>query len=310
VLAAVLAFAAGWMFSSTPETAPDLSAEVAALQTEIAELRQAPGTGDTAALAPLQSQVAALEQAVGELRSAAPGDAGGSLQAVEERLAALETQVADNAGGGADPVLAGRVEEIADAVAGLQEQIAALQAGLEEARATAEGALAIGPAVAADALAGALQSGAPFQAELNALRGLGLDEEAIAGLEPHAASGLPTLAELRASFEAAAEGIDLTPPPPEDTGTFERLLESAGGLVEVRPTNPTAGDEPAAVLARMRGALEAGDLPTALAEWEALAEEARGAMAEWAEQAQARASADAFLARIRADALSRISGQG
>ena len=163
----------------------------------------------------------------------------------------------------------------------------------------------------ADALADALQSGSPFASELAAMRGLGLDDEtALDGLAPHAESGLPTLAKLRADFEAAAAGIDVTPPPPEDTGTVDRLLQSARGLVEVRPANPVEGSDPPAILARIRAALDAGDLRTALDEWQALPDEAKSATQAWADAASSRLAADEFVTRLRGDALTRLGGQG
>ncbi len=48
---------------------------------------------------------------------------------------------------------------------------------------------------------------------------------------------------------------------------MDRLMQSARGLVDVRPAHPTEGADPAAVVTRIRGALDAGDLKTALSEW-------------------------------------------
>jgi hypothetical protein len=297
---------------------PDLSADLAALRSEVEALREAPAVQGAPDLAPLQGQIAALERAIGELRSEEPGtaDFSSAMQEVQTRLADLESRAAQ-AAGEADPALQSQVTELATLVKAVPEQLATLaselaetNARLDETSAQTETALAIGPAVAADALAEALQSGRPFARELDALRGLGFDENALAELEPHAAAGLPTLAALRASFEAAAEAIDLRPPVPEETGTVERLLQSARGLVEVRPVNPVAGDEPAAVVARIRGALDAGDLATALAEWNALPEDANAKTADWARAAEARHAADALVARLRGQALSRLGGQG
>jgi len=91
---------------------------------------------------------------------------------------------------------------------------------------------------------------------------------------------------------------------------LQPLLEGARGLVKVRPANPTAGSDPAAIVTRIRGALAAGDLKTALAEWETLPEEARSATSEWAEAAGARMAADDLVARLRSDALAKLETEG
>jgi hypothetical protein len=319
LLAAALMFALDRALAPAQQAgAPDLTADVAALRSDVEALREMSAAQGAPDLAPLQGQIAALEQALGELRSEEPGTADftSAMQEVQTRLAELESR-AGQAAGEADPVLQSQVTELAALVEAVPEQLATLASELEETRAQldetsakAETALAIGPAVAADALAEALQSGQPFAGELEALDGLGLDENVLAELAPHAEAGLPTLAALRAGFEAAIEGIALRPPLPEETGTVERLLQSARGLVEVRPVNPVAGDEPAAIVARIRGALDAGDLATALAEWNALPEDAKANSADWARAAEAREAADALVARLRAQALSRLGGQG
>jgi hypothetical protein len=90
----------------------------------------------------------------------------------------------------------------------------------------------------------------------------------------------------------------------------ERLLESARGLVEVRRAGPTTGADPEAVVTRVRAALAAGDLQTALGEWKALPENARAATAAWAERAKARLAADRLVAKLRGEALARLNTQG
>jgi hypothetical protein len=115
---------------------------------------------------------------------------------------------------------------------------------------------------------------------------------------------------LRQEFEAAVAKMDLRSPIPENAGTFDRLLGSARGLVQVRPADPVAGSDPAAVVARMRGALAAGDLKTALAERESLPEPAKTATADWARAADARRAAGELVAELRAEALSRLGAGG
>lgn len=329
ILAAAAVLFLSGLLAPGPDGAPDLTADVAALEADIAALRQAEPPGPDAAL---DGRLAALEQSLEELHSL---PASGSLDAtaladLEGRLAALE-QAPGEAPAGADPALLSRfnrleesvsglpgeiaaLEEqataLADRMTGLQTQAESLQSSVDTANANAERAVALGPAVLADALFDALQSGTPFASELDAMRGLGLDETALDSLAPHAGSGLPTLGALRESFEAAAASVDLTPPPPEGTGTMDRLLQGIGDLVEVRPANPVEGSDPPAILARIRAALDAGDLRAALHERDALPDDAKAATETWAQMAQARLAADEFASKLRSDALSRLGGQG
>ena len=72
----------------------------------------------------------------------------------------------------------------------------------------------------------------------------------------------------------------------------------SGSLVTVRPTGPIAGNDPAAVVSRMRAAVEAGDFAKALDERDGLPPAGKEASAEWAAAAEQRAAIDALIARI------------
>jgi hypothetical protein len=313
-------------------------AELAALRSEIDALRQEASGSD---LAPLRDQIAALEQSMGELRNAGSGSArDAALEEMQTRLSELENLAAAAGSPDASPASDARFSELAaeiealrslgagdgSGLAALQEEVAALterveavpseeriaamEADIQTASEQAATAASLAPAVAADALAAALEAGRPFASELGAVAALGLDEAARAALQPHAESGLATLPELRAGFEAAITNIDFSAPIPEGTGAIDRLLQSARGLVEVRPARPTEGADPAAVVTRIRAALDAGDLATALAEWNTLPDNMKTRSADWAGAAEARAEADALVARLRTDALSRLSQAG
>lgn len=292
-----------------------LGQQVSLLENTVAALsaRPQPATSD-AALGDLLNRVAALEQsgaslgtaelekrvteladAVATLKSAQPADGA----SVESALQPLSQQVQE---------LSTRLQEVASAVekASTEDRVTALEAKLDEVASRIELASALAPAVAADALAAALDSGRPFSNELAAVKSFGIGEADAEALAPQAATGLPTLAQLRATFEAAMESAELATPIPAETGTFDRLIQSARGLVEVRPVRPTAGTDPAAMVARIRGALAAGDLRTALAEWEALPDTIKAATTDWQKQAEMRLKADDLAASVRTSALSRL----
>ena len=158
-------------------------------------------------------------------------------------------------------------------------------------------------------LRAALDAGRSFESELAALKALGADAQAIDALAPHAETGLPTIAALRAEFDQAMDQVALATPIPENTGTINRLLESARGLVEVRPAHPTEGNNPGAIVARIRGALAAGNLKAAFAEWNALPDTIKAPTSDWAKAVEARAAADDLVAQVRAAALSGLTGR-
>ena len=106
------------------------------------------------------------------------------------------------------------------------------------------------------------------------------------------------------------QSVALTSPIPDNAGTVDRLLESARGLVAVRPARPTEGADPDAIVSRIRGALAAGDLEAALAEWKTLPDSIKSPTAEWARLAETRQKANNLVAKVRSAALSGLeSGQ-
>jgi hypothetical protein len=322
----ILLLARAWLISSREEAVS--ASDFAALQTEVAELQQA-SEGDQ--LAPLREQIAALEQDIEQLRSASAPVDEAALQDIEARLTQIEsrpTQPSPDESSNATNLSAfeQRIAALERSLPELQETLGQLSARVEDAAAKAQvaeiearfdqlsesttRAAALGPAVAADALAAAIETGRPFERELAALRRFGLDKATIEQLAPHAATGLPTMAELSASFEAAIAAVDLTTPVSPGTGVINRLIESAQGLVEVRPAEPTQGTEPAAVVTRVRSALAHGDLATALSDREALPENAKAATADWAAATEARHAAAELVAKLRGEALAQIDSEG
>ena len=340
-LAILLLALAGVPPFSGREEQPDFSGDIATLRSELEAMRQNPADSG---LAPLQAQIAALEQAIGDLRAAGSSEAPDqALREIQTRLAGLEQMATEVASTDGSPANDARLSELAaeiealknggaqssateESIASLRQEmeqlgarleaapdearVAAVEADLSEARRQVETAAALGPAVAADALAAAVESGRPFNAELDALVVLGADEATLAALRPYSDSGLATLAALQTGFENVIASQSLAAPIPEGTGTMDRLLQSARGLVEVRPAQPTEGVDPAAIVTRIRAALAAGDVATALSEWRTLPDPIKTQTADWADAAEARAAADDLVARLRADALARLTRAG
>ena len=135
----------------------------------------------------------------------------------------------------------------------------------------------------------ALDTGAPFPAILPDLPAV---------LADHAATGLPSMAQLRDTFPEQAR-LALTAALQANMGSTwaERVTNFLRAQTGARALTPQAGDDPDAVLSRAQAALTSGDLPQTLAEGTSLPPEAQAAMQSWTDAATLRqAGLDALTA--------------
>jgi hypothetical protein len=158
--------------------------------------------------------------------------------------------------------------------------------------------------VAAEALRAVVERGAPYQAELAAMKSLGVEQSVLAPLEPFAAEGLPSTAALARELAALSPALLRAAGAAPGEGTFLGRMEmSAQKLVRITPVEAPPGDDAAAVLARSNAAVARGDIAAALAEIARLPDAARSLAEPWTKKAQAREGALAASRRIAADAL-------
>lgn len=129
----------------------------------------------------------------------------------------------------------------------------------------------------------ALDTGAPFAAILPDMPAVLVD---------HAATGLPSLSQLRESFPEQAR-LALTAALQANMGSTwaERVTNFLRAQTGARALTPQAGDDPDAILSRAQAALIAGDLPQALAQVSSLPPEAQAAMQSWTDAATLRQTA-------------------
>jgi hypothetical protein len=283
------------------------SAEIAALQQEVAALKQSPASGDTARLDELSSSVEAVNADLKSVKESLSTGAGGdtaSLQALDERIKAIESSIAGlNQGGSTETVglaeLGDRVGAIETTVKSASETATAADGKLAEveksiadldARGDAQAQQPkIALAISTAALKSAIDRGAPFAAELETFAAIAPSAPGLAELRAHAEAGIPTRDDLLVEFEpAAAAMIAAETPVDPNAGYFDRLLESAESLVTVRPVGEVAGTGAGAVVARMQVALKAGDLDKAYAEFESLPEPIRAAAGDFGRKLQLR----------------------
>jgi hypothetical protein len=264
-----------------------LSAAVAALQKEAAELRTAvqarPSGADSGALEQLRAEVLAeLDRRIAAL----PGPDAAGVQSLKDEIAALTARLA--------------------AVEQQQQELAA-----EPAPSTA-GAAAAALALAVVDLGNALRAGMPYGGELAVVQQLAAGDAVLATplgvLALQAESGIATLETLRQELAALAPAIVEAGGGGAGDGVVGDLLSGLSGLVSVRPTGEVEGETPAARVARAELRLEEGDLAAALAELQALEGEAAAAAQPWIARAEAHQAMLAALDQLSQQTLGRLAG--
>jgi hypothetical protein len=171
-------------------------------------------------------------------------------------------------------------------------------------------------------LSEALRGSGSFAEELALLQDLaasGAVEEGaalaqeIAPLAPHAETGIPSLAGLKAAFPAVARAVVARSRGGGEDDWVAGMLERLSDLVTVRSLDPDGrvqGTGAGAVVARAGGHLEAGELAEALAELESLQGPAAEAAGSWRGQAAARLAARRVLTGLGRRLFARLEPAG
>lgn len=292
--------------------AEEMQQALAAAQEDIAGLDLGPLTEGARTLG---DAVAGLETRIAELAT--------RLEAVEIRLGEVETQPIPKAELPAEVVAAyeaklGELQAALDArtaeiEAVLDQRAAGMQAHMEERLAAIEAAQeaaadaerqALETARNAEARAAlaeidaALDAGTGYAEALERL-GAASDTEVPEGLSASAASGVPSLSELQASFpDAARAALRASTRAARDEGELDPVSAFFRTQLGARSLEPREGDDPDAVLSRAEDALSRGELDAALAEIEKLPAAGQSAMADWVSRAETRLAARTALAEL------------
>jgi hypothetical protein len=293
--------------AATNPAAPDLSARLDKIERAMNAPRGDPALGNRIAAAEAQAKsigdaLAALRGRVDEIAATGAGAAKAAdiaLNAAETAKTASEAATKTAVQRGDLDALAQRIMALESAVKALAAATAPLAAGADDnaARLT----------IAAQALRSALERGAPYQAELATLHALGVEQNATAPLEPFAATGVPTAAALARELEALVPALqDAATPPTGDATFLGRLTANAQKLVRISPSGSPPGNDPAAVMARVRFDAAHADIAAALADINALPDPAKSLAAAWSKKAAAREAALAAGRQIAADALAAL----
>lgn len=292
VIAAGIGFgAAQYLPRLFPEsgTAEALS-QVQALTAEVKALQQRLAATDG-----LADRIARLESAPGV-----------DVAALDARLTALEARPTSQ-GASADPAaLAGLradIEALKAQGAGvvspqvqaeLDAQVKATAQKLAQVEAQARETAAEGIRQAAlRQVAAALETGAPYVRAVVDL------DDLPPVIAEHAATGLPSLPALQASFpDAARAALEASLTADMGASWSDRVKNFLRAQTGARALTPQEGSDPDAVLSRAEAALAKGDVAGALTELSALPEAGKSAMADWTARAQLRQDALAALAPL------------
>lgn len=180
-------------------------------------------------------------------------------------------------------------EATAQTIADLQSRLSAAEITLAE----PNDDIPIARSLAAVTIKNAIDRGGNFSAELDAYSQIDSGNPGIATLMPIAQNGVLSRSELLARFDNVVDQIIGSEKPiNSETGIMTRLLDSAANMVKVRKVGDVKGETSEAIAARMEQRLIAGDLQSAMAEWQSLSIAAKAASQKFSNQLQARITAE------------------
>src|SRR3984893_10373318 len=295
-----------------PNTAAiaDISARLSKIEGASATQKPSPPPQPDPALASRLAAAEAATKTLGDSLAALTHRVDDAAAAAQNALAQAKgaSTAADAAKSAAQPdVTRSDLDALAGRIAPLESAVKTLADDIKHATATADDRAAR-LTVAAEALRGAVERGAPYQAELAAAQSLGADQRSTAPLDAFAGAGVPSprtlaheLASLTPALQQAAE------PASSNNSFLGRLENNARRLVETTPVDAPPGDDPASVVTRISVDAAHADIAAALADIAKLPDAAKPLAAAWVEKAQARNAAIAASRKLAADALAALS---
>ena len=297
-------------------SAGQVNTRLSALEAQIRELAQRPQPQpDMRPVEALSQRIAKLEEAVSK-----PPPAPAPDTRLTERIASLENALAafnrrletTQATAQQSPGAQAAIDGLSQRIEALEQSVKSGQARVEDKIAQNSGAdAAARQAVAAVVLRDAVSRGAPFAAELNALKSLGVDSQAVARLEPFAAGGVPAVQTLAQELSALLPSIK-TASDTDSTrsgGFLDKLEANASKLVRIRKVGEPDGSDPAAVLARVEVHLARNDITAADKELAALPEKLRSPAEPWRRKVAARQDALDASRKLSADSAAALASK-
>lgn len=295
----------------TPDIGPALSARLDKIEHAIQAQpdRQALTSRMTAVEAQTKSLGDSLAALSHRLDDIAGTSASAAKQAAAAQSAAQAAKTASDQANQADrdAVRRSDLDALANRVAALESTVKGLADVASHPTASGDDQAAR-LTVAAQALQTAVARGAPYQAELATVRTLGATQNAVAPLEPFAASGVPSAAALADELGRLVPALQrATETSSGATTILGRLEANARHLIRITPVEAPAGNAPEAVVARIEDDASRADIAAALNDVAALPDSAKPLVAAWVEKAKARQAALQASRQIAADTLAALS---
>jgi hypothetical protein len=287
---------------ANPSLADDLAARIDKIE-GVVQTQQ-----PDAALAARVTAAETAEKSQSDALAALTSRVNDAATAAQDAQAQAKTAVdtADAASSAAQAgVSRGDVDALASRVAAVESAVKALSDATHQTPSADDRVARL--MVAAGALRVAVERGAPYQAELAAVKTLGADQSATAPLEPFAATGAPSAAALARELTSLLPALLQAAVPAASNASFlERLEANAQQLVRFTPINVPLGDDPATVVERIGIEAAHADIAAALADISKLPTAAQSAAAAWVQKAKARDATIAAAGQIAATALAAL----
>lgn len=165
--------------------------------------------------------------------------------------------------------------------------------------------------VAAASLQTALDSGSNYLGGLASLEALlGPSDETRRLREIAETAAVPDLETLKQDFGSLASAIASSETDSTTSDSMvDRLISGAKTLVSIRPSGPTDGQSPAAIVSRIEDRLNRGDLAAVVEEWQKLPEHNQSIGSAWMEKIKLRMETDQLLKKAIQSATAS-GGQG
>lgn len=242
-------------------------------------------------LSPIETELTAFGAAIADIGDRL-ASAQGALDDIETRLTAVEKLPVTS--GASEAAVAAYERELETLREAMATQRAEIEAMIEDARAVEDDAEETARAAmrraAITRILTALDTGVGFAPALTDLQSSGAEVPEI--LPNVANDGVVSLSQLQESFPDAARAAlaasRAVAAESGDTGGFGEFLRNQLGA---RSLEPREGNDPDAILSRAEAAMREGRLTDALAEIEALPEEGRAELTDWAAQVSERLDA-------------------
>lgn len=297
-LGALIAFIiAYYVGMSQSPSAPDATAETALMHAQIVKAEQ---------------RLTAVEKALGDANAklgqlAAGGQEAGALKQqladVTERLSRIEGRPA---GGLAPDAVRETLDPLNAKLADLEGKLTAVAKAQTDLQTNSKAAAL---AVSFYNLRRAATEGRPYAAELRSVTQMSPVPLDIGALDARREQGIPSVEQLGAEFNAAANAALDAESQSADRSTVSELWSKARSFIRVRRKGDVPGDSTSAILARVEYKLNAGDLAGSIKDAVQLQGPAATAFSPWLEKLKARRAADETLARVEATLLSALGGE-